>query len=171
MNDRYKLKNKYIGIMFSIAICAVFFLTIGYSRNGYDSSNTEYALRVEFDLAYVTDAVARIGDTLYNTLQSAINHAVTDESQTTIVMLNDSAESVEIPSTKNIVLNLNGKTLSNFDNTNVIINRGVLHLFGGTVSSDAETNGAINNKTTGTIDISGGTIEGQNNMLYQMKKL
>ena len=130
-------------------------ITIGYKENGYDQSNTDFLIEMDFDFTYMVDAVARIGDTFYDTLQEAINDVPTDETETTIVLLNNTSEIISIVAQKNIYLNLNGKTVSNDGNTNVISNYGTLKLSGGTITSNASTNGAINNEATGTMIFDG----------------
>ena len=76
---------------------------------------------------YTAPVVAMIGDHEYETLKEAIN-AATDNSETTITMLGDvsytsfNAEdgisaAVVIPSTKKIVLDLNGKTIEGVSKT------------------------------------------------------
>lgn len=55
--------------------------------------------------------VARIGETLYTTIQAAVD-AVPNDTPTTIEMINDSDLSAVIPAGKTITLNVNGKTLT-----------------------------------------------------------
>ena len=128
-------------------------MTIGYKDGGYDSSNTNYNIEMDFTFSYMIDAVARIDDSFYDTLQEAIDAVPTDGSETTIILINNTSEAVTIAQNKNIQLNLNNKILSNTGNTNVIVNNGTLRIYGGTITSDAIKNGAINNEATGTIII------------------
>ena len=146
-------------------------ITIGYAPNSYDINNTSYSIGMDLEFAYMTDAVAKIGNSYYNTLQAAVNAVPTDHTETTILLLKNTSENVSIASTKTINLNLNGRTLSNTGNLNVISNNGVLHIYGGTVFSDASTQGAINNESTGTFEISSGRVimTGGRQALYNNK--
>ena len=73
--------------------------------------------------------VAQIGSTKYETLAAAVNAAGTTE--TTILMLDNVKESVTIHSTKSIILNLSGKTV-----TGNMVNQGKLTITGnGTLTS------------------------------------
>ena len=119
--------------------------------------------------------VAQIGSTKYETLAAAINAAGT--SATTILMLDNTQESVTIPSTKSITLNLSGKTVTgNMTNQgkltltgggkiaansgNVIVNSGNLTLSGSTIDGYNATIAVVN--TSGTFNMSSGTISGGN---------
>ena len=133
-------------------------ITIGYNEGGYNSSNTNYTIGMEFEYSYMVDSVAKIGNKYYSTLQSAIDEVPDDKTETTIVLINNTSEAVTIGKNKNIVLNLNDRTLSNNGNTNVIINNGSLKLLGGIITSNASTNGAINNEATGTIVFESGKV-------------
>ena len=114
--------------------------------------------------------VARIDDNYFDTIQDAID-AVPNNSQTTIVLLKDTSEKVEVNSSKNIVFDLNNKTWQNVGNTNVIVNYGVIKLINGEINSDATSNGAINNESGATIDIDGARIvvSGGRQALYNNK--
>jgi cation transport ATPase len=57
------------------------------------------------------DAAAAIENTYYHTVADAISAAGT--AQTTIKLLKDTTENVQVPSGKSIVLDLNGKKLTN----------------------------------------------------------
>lgn len=132
-------------------------ITISYDTGGYDSSETEYTVNLELTFSYLVDAVAKMGNRYFDTLQEAITAAPNNESAT-IILLKNTSEIISIGSAKNINLNLNGNTLSNSGNNPVISNLGTLNLFGGYVTTNASTNGAINNESTGTIYLSGGRV-------------
>lgn len=79
------------------------------------------------------EAVARINTKYYTTLQNAINEVSTDNTQTTIVVLKDISENVSVSENRNIVIDLNNKTLKNTEekpvitldgNSNLTINKG-----------------------------------------------
>lgn len=86
--------------------------------------------------------VAKIGETEYETLQEAINAA---ESNATVILLCDTAESVVIGAGKEITLDLNGKTLTNVGKEHTITNNGKL-----TVTDSSESkSGAVDNVNHG----------------------
>lgn len=78
--------------------------------------------------------VAQIGETKYTTLADAVAAVPADGTETTITMIADETipgnAGVTIPASKNIVLDLNGKTVKNAVNENkasqVILNKGAL---------------------------------------------
>ena len=146
-------------------------ITIGYAKNGYNSNSTNYNIELDFTFSYMIDSVAKIGNTYYDTLQEAITAVPNNKTETEIVLLKNTSEAVTMDKNKNIILNLNGKTLSNNGNTNVIINKGILQIKNGTVSSNAATNGAINNESGAQITISSGRIvmTGGRQALYNNK--
>lgn len=86
--------------------------------------------------------VAKIGETEYKTLQEAINAA---ESNATVILLCDTAESVVIGSGKEITLDLNGKTLTNVEKQHTITNNGKLNV----TDSSASKSGAVDNVSHG----------------------
>lgn len=101
------------------------------------------------------DAAASIGEKNYKSLADAIK-AAPDNVQTTITLRNACQEDVVIPAGKNIVLDLNGQTLSN-SKDHTITNNGTLTIRGdGTIDCTTHARGAVNNN--GTLTISGGTL-------------
>ena len=104
------------------------------------------------------DGVAVVNGTTYNTLAAALN-AVDTSDKTTITLLKDIPnESVSVGSSKNIVLDLNGHTLSitSTGSTNVVKNSGTLEIKNGTITSPGGS-GAIDNNG-GTLLINGVTV-------------
>lgn len=103
----------------------------------------------------------------YTTLLDAIN-AVPDNTETIMILYKDivvDGEAVEIPSNKNIVLNLNGHTITgeNFSaNSRVLTNKGILTVTGegeiSTTNLGSKGTGAINND--GQLTINSGTFSG-----------
>lgn len=146
-------------------------ITIGYKNGQYDSTNTEYVFGMDFKFKYLTDAIAQIDDKLYDTLQRAVNDVPDDKTETTIILLNDTIEAVEIGTEKNIVLNLNGKNISNDGNKPVINNEGILKMLNGAITTNATANGAVNNQATGNIIIDSVSIisTGGRQALYNNK--
>lgn len=85
--------------------------------------------------------VAKIGSTYYDTLQNAFNAVSANNTRTEVVLLKDISENTEIIANKNIVLNLNSKTLTNSNSSNqsiaIMVNEsGVLELKNGNIIAD-----------------------------------
>ena len=132
-------------------------LTIGYKNNGFNANSVDYNVELDFEFAYMVDAIAKINDVFYDSLVEAVADVPTDNTQTTIMLLKDTSELINITSNKNIILNLNNNTLSNMGSANVIINYGTLLVQNGTISSNVEQ-GAINNESSGVLTIDGARI-------------
>ncbi len=111
-----------------------------------------------YNLGVLTTAVATVGDKTYTVLQTAIDKAAAMGTQTEVTIANDSEldATVLIPAGADIVLNLNGNTLTGTMHKNdgaVIRNEGTLTIKGGTISSTADNGGsAVLNKGTMTIE-------------------
>lgn len=133
-------------------------ITIGYKENGYDSNMTDYTIGMKFTFSYMVDSVAMIENTFYDTLQEAINAVPTNKTETTIKLLNNTSEILTIDTNKNIIMDLNDKTVSNNGNNPVIKNNGTLEIINGTITSNAAANGAINNESKGNITINGAKV-------------
>ena len=120
-----------------------------------------------YNLGVLTTAVATVGDKTYTVLQTAIDKAAALGTQTEVTIANDSEldATVTIPAGADIVLNLNGNTLTGTMHKNdgaVIKNEGTLTIKGGTISSTADNGGsAVMNK--GTMTIEDATLNGAPN--------
>ncbi len=101
-------------------------------------------------------AVASVNGKLYPSLQNAINK-VPDNTETTVVILDNITENISIPSRKKIIFDLQSYTISNNGNSAVITNRGYLKIINGTITSDADT-AIINNNSPGELVITGGNL-------------
>lgn len=102
------------------------------------------------------NVAAIVGDKYYVSLQSAVDNIAAD-TKTTIKLLKDVAEDVTIPADKNIVLDLNGFTLTNVED-HTITNEGTLEVVGeGTVDNITHGRAAICNKVDATATLNGGT--------------
>ena len=99
--------------------------------------------------------IAQIGSTLYASITDALAAAPAN-TQTTITLLKNTSEMINVAATKNIILDLNNKTLSNDGNKAIVENYGTLSIINGTISSSADV-GAINNRS-GNLTISSGEI-------------
>ena len=131
------------------------YVTLKYKDGCYDSSNTEYSFNMNFVFEELV-SVAQIGSNIYESLQDAIDD-VPNNTQTTIVLLKNTSESVTIPAGKNIVLDLQNYALSNSGANNVIKNNGTLEIHNGIITSNAAY-GAVDNYETGIFKMSGGSI-------------
>ena len=102
---------------------------------------------------------AKIGETEYETLTAAVA-AVKDGE--TVTMLKDVTESVEIAADKNIILDLNGKTITNTDGKHTIENNGTLTINDssndktGTVDNVIHARGALVNHEGAVATLNGG---------------
>ena len=96
-------------------------------------------------------------------MQDAVNDVPTDNTETTITLLTDTLEAVDVAANKNIVLNLQNYTLYNDGTKTVgsdpvaIRNKGTIRIANGTVTANAKS-AAINNETGGRLIITGGNI-------------
>ena len=101
--------------------------------------------------------VAQVGNTIYTSLQNAITATTTG----TVKMLSNTTISttVTIASNKNIILNLNGKTIAGTNNVITIRNAGYLTITGNGKISQIDAN-AIYNDSSGTVVFNSGTING-----------
>ena len=99
--------------------------------------------------------IAQIGSNKYQTLAAAIT-AVPQSTQTTIELLRDTIENVSIPRTKNVILDLNGYTITSSDNTAVLTVAGTAKMLNGTITTNSQNTAAVN--VTGTFEMTGGTI-------------
>ena len=83
-------------------------------------TNTAYLIDTDGTvMLYDEEAVARIKDKFYKTLQLAINAMPTSDSEIEIIIVNDFTESSEVIIDKNIKLNLNGKRVKMLNSINV----------------------------------------------------
>ena len=117
------------------------------------STITLYAQWVED--RYVAEVV---GGQKYETLQQAINAAGTGD--TVRVLKNiELTSAVTVGQSKNIILDIQNYTISNYNhgNHNIIKNSGTLEIISGTITSDAGY-GAIDNDAHGNLTVSGGQI-------------
>ena len=135
---------------------AEFYITIGYKAGEYDSSSTTFPFNMNFTFES-NSSIAKIGNNYYETLQDAIDAVPTTNTETTIVLLNDTAENVIVASGQNIVLDLDNHALSNKISDAVITSDGRVEVTNGTINCSAET-AAINNNATGVFIINDGTI-------------
>ena len=138
----------------------------------YDPKVEQSGEMQESVLAKVTDVEATIGKTRYATLEQAVDAAnnikgtSADEIEIDIVVDLAKNAKVVMDNTKNIVLDLNGYTLTNTVADYVIENQGKLKIIDSSKTEEAEGTGIIKSTTsntllnsgTGELTIKGGTI-------------
>lgn len=112
-----------------------------------------------------TSDVAKIGNTLYDTLQEAIN-AAPSNTNTTITLLKDISEIVTVGSSKKIILDLDDKTITNCSNNAIITNEGNLTILNGNIASSAEFAAIDNNAGNLVIDGTRITATGSKQSVY-----
>ena len=110
----------------------------------------------------VADVVAKIGNSEFETFEAAVEAVPTTGEKTTIKVLEDIAltETVIIPATKNIELDLQSYTISNSE-VLMFENSGTLHIKNGTLLSTApeSVHGfVITNKRYANLNITGGFL-------------
>ena len=117
-----------------------------------------------------TTGVAMIGDTVYNSLQEAINAVPTDNTQTTIKLLEDVSENLKVEANKNIVFDLQNYIVSNYGNNPTIENNGTIKIINGTLTA-SRLHAVINNMENATTVVTGGRIiaTGERQAIYNNK--
>ena len=158
-----------------------------------DENNDIYTLR-DLNLEEESNYVAKIGSTKYTSIQKAVD-AITTSSQTQIDIIKDiyTANTVNIPSTKNIVINQNNHKIKAMITSDYLTNEGTLHLTDNSndvttnntsfsksfiknkgtltyskVNSKPYNNDLINNIAGGAVTINSGKLYGSNH--YNQKK-
>ena len=125
------------------------------------TENTIITQETTFYAHWHQEQVARINDTIYTTLQAAVGAVPKDNTLTTIVLLADVHENVEIEKNQNIQFNLQDHTITNATNNPVLNNKGgTIRISNGTITSTASSYAVIDNKIGGNVIITGGTING-----------
>ena len=112
--------------------------------------------------------VAQIGNTIYPTLQSAINAVSTNNVNTVITLLANVQENLIIDAGKNITFNFQNFEVTNNSVEALITNNGTIEITNGTLTMTSSNNGAINNQVNAVLKISGGTFQMTNNQGKQV---
>ena len=100
----------------------------------------------------IQNKVAKINDTYFDTLQSAINSITEDNIETKIELLQNTSELLEINQNKKIIIDLQNHTISNHQSNPIIKNNGTLIIQNGSMTTNAPQ-GAINNEETGNLKL------------------
>lgn len=146
----------------------------------YPTTDNKFIASATKPTADETTGVAMIegGKYIFATLQAAIDAS---EDGDTIVLVNDVAESVNVPAGLTLTLDLNGKNVTNTEGQNTITNKGTLTIIGeGVVDNTSNQKAALYNY--GTMYVYGGSYtrsletganpsEGGANTYYNIKNL
>ena len=115
--------------------------------------------------------VARIGNTMYQTLQAAIDAVPTDGTQTTVELLADVSENLTVDAGKNIKFVLSDHTIS-IDYDPVFEIYGTVEINDGTILKTGVNTAAINVDVGGVLKVNGGQIintsEGGKQAIYNL---
>ena len=123
--------------------------TITVKITNYDNSSVSKTSTVT-----ISSGTANIDSKHYSTVTNAINDS---KSGATINLLKNVTETIIVPENKNLILNLNGKTLSSDTNKDTIYNYGTMTIKNGTIKSATKTGIS----TAGTLTVSSNvTING-----------
>ncbi len=124
-------------------------LTDTYLTEGYVQDDESGEIITEEEANAVAMIESADGIVYYDTLQAAINAA---DSGATVTLLKNLTESVSIAKGQEIVLDLNGCTLTN-SGTNTIVNNGTLTVTGnGTVDNTVHQGAALQNNGKATLE-------------------
>ena len=133
-----------------------FTMTIGYTENGYNSASTSYNLDIELDFQEMI-YTARIGNHYYETIQDAINDAPTDGTLTTIVLLKNVYQRIQIWRGNNIVLDMPNLVLHNKEFASGSAGDPVVEIFGAR-DKQHKTSDDTNNVGVATFRMINGSI-------------
>lgn len=133
-----------------------FYLTIKYKSGGFDSSNTNYSYTMNFNFDQVQH-VAKVNNHYYETLQNAVDAVPTNGDNTTVFLLMDTTESINVATGQNITFNLYNNTITGITGLAVIENYGTVRISNGTLTTTAAVS-VINNNSSGVLYVSGGTL-------------
>ena len=121
------------------------------------SASTPVGANIRY-YAQWTDAVAEINGRYFVSLSAAVG-SVTTSDETTVRLLKDTSEKILINSGRKFIFDFGNNTLrNNGDNTDVIENKGELTFISGHIFTNSPQ-GAINNRSTGILKVTGGSIE------------
>lgn len=101
--------------------------------------------------------VAEVNGIQYNTLQEAINKVPTNNTETIVKLLEDTAETITVKSGQNVKFDLQNYILSDNGTNKVIDNKGTITITNGTLKSKGAT--IIDNQSGGVLKLSGGRLE------------
>ena len=132
----------------------------GYTFEVSDNGEINYIEDFDKNAPIPEGAVAKMKYKYYTTLQAAIDKVGTNNKKTTILLLKDISENVNIEKNKNIVLNMDSHKITNLNDTPIINLSGTLTINNGTligtynskVASICVNEGAEINLSNATVD-------------------
>ena len=101
--------------------------------------------------------VARIGNTYYTKLQSALDAVPKNGTETTVELLANVNENLKILKNQNVRLELRNHTVS-ITTGSIMDNSGTVNVINGILTSSSTSDGAINNQSTGRLIINGSQV-------------
>ena len=101
--------------------------------------------------------VAEVNGIQYETLQEAINRVPTNNTETIVKLLMDTAETISVKSGQNVKFDLQNYTLRDNGTDKVIDNKGKITITNGTLKSSGAT--IIDNQSGGVLKLQGGRLE------------
>lgn len=118
----------------------------------------------------LNNATVEYNNTGYTSFSSAINQ-VKNSNEAEIKLLKNTSEKITIPSSKNIKIDLNGHTITNDGDNQIIYNQGTVTVKNGTITTTAETKAAFDNNTNnyGTIENVTINANGNRSAVYNSK--
>jgi uncharacterized repeat protein (TIGR02543 family) len=122
-------------------------------KNG-DTISEDTILYAKWSL---TNATVEYNNQEYISFLNAISQ-IKNDNEVEIKLLKDTSEKVSIPSGRNITINLNGHTITNDDDNQVIYNQGTAKVMNGTITTTAGTKAAIDNNTSNYVIVENVTI-------------
>ncbi len=105
----------------------------------------------------LSGGVAAIGNTIYTTLQAALDAVPKDNTQTTVRLLANTSETLKVLPNQNVILNLQGHTNSISDKM-IMTNSGEVLIQNGYLISSSVSDGAINNNRSAKLTLQNVTL-------------
>ena len=127
-------------------------------NDAYFDFTTPITTDITLYAKWIQGKVAEINGTYYNTLQSAISAVPTNNTETTVKLLTNVRENLTVASGKNINFDFQDYTIT-ITSGCLLENNGTVKISNGNLISPSTSDGAVNNKQTGNLTISGGTIQ------------
>ena len=108
-----------------------------------------------------SQGVARVAGKNYDTLQKAIDVVPTNNVKTTVELLTNTKENIQIETNQNIFLDLKNHTIRirDYGNAAVVENKGTIEISNGKITSDSTKTATINNQPGGNLTIDGVIVE------------
>jgi hypothetical protein len=141
-------------------------VTFKYKNTVTNVTNQDLTSSITFNFEEA-DVAAKIDNKYYKTLQLALNDVPTTDVATTVELLKDVKENIEVAVNQNVIFDLADHTITNNTNTNTLRVYGKATISNGTIKCSAGS-GAVNAEADSVLNITGGRIEatGSRQALY-----